>query len=247
MTNPATPSDSQRTGDAAAADQPYLAPTFDEKVQRFWKQNGRAIVIMCVVALLIIAGKGFWELNQVRVERQVQDAYLAATTTDKLKAFAAAHPDHVLAGAAELAVADEAYAAGKYSEALAGYEKASTTIKDGPLVSRAKLGVAITKLLTGKTAEAETMLKQISNDATELTTARLEATFHLAVQAAAAGRADEVQKLVEQAGNLEKSPSRQRMSLWQQRFIALLDSLPAEASKEPPDSQLPAITVPGAK
>ena len=41
-----------------------------------------------------------------------------ATTPEKLQAFAAAHPDHVLGGVAQLMVADEDSKAGKMTAAI---------------------------------------------------------------------------------------------------------------------------------
>ena len=47
-----------------------------------------------------------------------------------MKAFASEYPTHALAGVAWLRVADEAYTAGAYAEAQAGYAKAIDLLDD---------------------------------------------------------------------------------------------------------------------
>ncbi len=158
----ATPSDPKTT----PAGQPVADPglTFGDNLQQLWTKHSNLITTVCVVILLGILGKGGWDFYQAQREAGIESNYAAATTPDKLKAFASANAGHTLAGVAALQLADGDYAAGRYAEAQAGYDQAVATLKTGPFAARAQLGSAMAKLGAGKTSEggsrAETNLKR---------------------------------------------------------------------------------------
>jgi hypothetical protein len=252
MTTPAAPSNSQPTGDepnVVVVDENYAASTFEEKLERFWDKNRSAILGACIAVLVAILAVGVWRLYQSSQEKGIENDYAAATTPEKLTAFAAAHPDHSLAGLALLRLADDAYTAGKFADAQAGYEKAATALKSGPFAARAQLGAAMSKLGAGKAAEGEAALKQISDDASQFKGVRSEATYHLAKLASDAGRVADVTKLSDQL--MQADPS----SPWAQRAFMLRASLPAPAAPAAEANKgaapaaaptMPAITLPGA-
>ena len=64
----------------------------------------------------IVAVYGY-QAYQVSVDEGIGEKYAAAETTAQLQAFITANPNHQLAGVAQLRIADEAYAAGKYADA----------------------------------------------------------------------------------------------------------------------------------
>ena len=135
MTKPATPS-APRSGDdrnLVAADENYVALTFEDRLRIFWQKNGKSVVAFIVIVLLGVLAKGVWDYRATQKERELERAYAAATTPVQLKAFATAHPGHVLAGVARLRLADDDYAAGKWTEAIYGYEDAVPALKSGPL------------------------------------------------------------------------------------------------------------------
>ena len=248
MTTPATPSAPKSAGDdrnLVAVDANYIAPTLEDKLNLFWKNNGNAVLVLIGLVVLGIIGKGGWDYLQGQKELDVEKAYAAATTPEAQKAFAAAHADHSLAGITHLRLADEAYAAGKTADALAGYDKALATIKDGPLAARAQLGRALSKAQAGKTAEATTDLKQLANDANQFKGARTEAAYQLASLAAEANQADDVQKYSTLLMQIDPS------SPWTQRALALRMSMPAPmapAAVTPAKADAPAsvqIKLPG--
>jgi predicted negative regulator of RcsB-dependent stress response len=143
----ATPSDPQSAGDArdpVAAEQNPIALTFEDKLQLFWRRHRTLIIVLCVATALAIIGVGAWDSFEAKEEADLEQAYAAASTPESLKAFADAHPEHTLAGAACLRLADDAFAAGKAVDAQANYEKAAAILKNGPLAARAKLGLAVT-------------------------------------------------------------------------------------------------------
>src|SRR3954471_379905 len=148
MSTSATPSNPTPAGDDRnlVAVDATTAVTFEDKVQLFWKQNKTAVFALCFIVLLALVGKEAWDYVARQKELDVEKAYAAATNSDQLKTFAAAHPNHSLGGIAQLRIADEAYKAGKSDEAAAGYEKAISALKEGPLVARAKIGHALAKV-----------------------------------------------------------------------------------------------------
>jgi hypothetical protein len=239
----ATPSDPQSAGDARhpdAAERSPIALTFEDKLQLLWRRHRVLIVGFCVVVTLTIIGLGAWDYLQARQELDVEKAYAAASTPESLKAFADAHSDHTLAGAAYLRIADDAFAAGKTSDALANYEKAAGIFKEGPFAARTKLGLAVTKVVSGKTAEGTTELKQLVDDGAQFKGIRAEAAYHLASLAAEAGVAADVQKYSDLLMQIDPG------SPWTRQAFGLRASLPPasltpESKSESPAAAAPAI------
>jgi hypothetical protein len=198
--------------------------TFDEKLNQFWRQNRMAVLGLCALVLLAIIGKGLWDMVQTKKEQEIESAYAAAKTPDQLRAFAAAHPTHELAGVAELRVADEAYSNQKPADAAADYDKALATLKDGPLAARAKLGRALANVQAGKSSDGESQLKQIANDTNEFKAIRAEAAYQLASLAAEAQNATDAQKYIDQLNQIDPA------SPWARRAMALQASLPRPAA-----------------
>jgi len=186
---------------AAAAGAP--APSFEEQLRTFWEKNSTLVTGFIAAIILAVLGKGAWDYFAAQREHDVQQEYAVASTSAALKTFATAHPDHTLAGVAQLRIADEAYTAGKYADAISGYEQAAASLKTGPLASRARLGLGVSKLLGGHVADGEAALKAIANDPNEIKPYRLEAIYHLATTAAEAGRATELKAYTEQIGSLD--------------------------------------------
>src|SRR5262249_18760438 len=160
----------------------------------FWRKNRRAVFVAVAVVLLAIVGREAWGYLAQRRELDVENAYNAASSPEQLKAFAAAHAEHTLAGIAHLRLGGEADKAGQSAHAVAGYDKAIAILKSGPLVARAQLGRALAKAQSGKTPEAGNELKQLANDTKQLKGIRTEAAYHLTSLAVDAGNAADAQK-----------------------------------------------------
>jgi len=225
MTTPA-PSEPNPTP-APVEGQPAATPGHEHQFLQFWEKNSRTIYVVCAVILIAIIAKGGLDTYARYKNDQVGRDYAACSTSEKLKAFAAAHTGHQLAGAARLRLADEAYAAGNYTQAAADYQAAADALKASPFASRARIGIASAKLYAGQTADAEAAFKLIANDASLLKAARAEAAYQLASTAAAAGRNDEALKYLDQINTIEQS------GFWAQRAIMLRMSLPAPAATTP--------------
>jgi len=203
---------------------PVYVPTLETAVHGFWAKNRQLILVLCVAALLAIIGREAWQYFAASREQAVQAEYAKiADQTAKLEAFANANSGHALAGVAWLRLADEKFAAGDFKTAAAHYQKATASLKNAILLGRAKLGAAVSQLNGGDRAAGEAALKAIGADTALDKGVRAEATYHLAVFAVDAGKADEVKKLAEEVSKIDP------LSSWAQRATLLLTSSPAAA------------------
>ncbi len=133
--------------------QPVFAPSFEDHLREFWLKYSRGIYTVVIVAFVSILAKGAYDWNAARVEKEIAAEYNAAASNDKLRAFASAHADHPLGGAASLRLADDAYTNGQYAEAAKLYQKASTALIEGAFGGRASLGHALSLALAGQKTE----------------------------------------------------------------------------------------------
>jgi predicted negative regulator of RcsB-dependent stress response len=246
MTTPATPSDPKPAADDRnlVAVDASTASNFEEKLHVFWAKNGTAVMALVGLVLVGIIAKGGWDYLGRQKELDIEKDYAAAITPEARKAFIAAHPGHSLSGVGQLRLADEAYTAGKSADALAGYEKTLTLIKEGPLAARAKLGIAMAKIFSGKAAEGATELKALAGDPNQFKGVRAEAAYQLTSLAADASNGADVQKYADQLMSIDPS------SPWAQRAMglrAMFPAVPAPAPAAPAAAKdaAPAIKLPG--
>jgi len=200
---------------------PVAAETFEYRLHKFWENYANAVYLFCAIVLIAIIGKGVYDFYTARHENEIGADYAAASTSEKLRAFVAAHPGHQLAGVARLRLGDEAFSNGNFTQAATEYQAAAEALKTGPFAGRARLGNAMTKFQTGQTSEAQSQLKQLSNDAAQMKAVRAEAAYQLASEAAGAGRNDEALKYLDQVMTIEQAGT------WAQRAMMLRATLPA--------------------
>lgn len=205
-------------------DENYLAPTFEDRLRLFWEKNSRSVLAVILVVLAVIAIRGGYALYDSHRHKAIAADYAAATGDDQLKAFVAANEGHVLGGLAQLRLADQAYAAGRYADARGAYEKAAGILRQDAFGHRARLGAAVSALLAGDTAGGATALKDIAADASLGPIVRSEAAYHLASLAAEAGDSAEAVRFIEQATVID--PDGQ----WADRASLLRATLPAAAA-----------------
>lgn len=234
----------------AQPDEKQVVPDTEEALKLFWEKNGRTIIAACALVILVIIGKGIYEWYGQHKLQALQAEFAAAKSDEQLQAFAKAHPDQMLGGVAELKLADEAYSAGKYADAKGMYQNAATSLGDSLPAQRARLGAAISTVLSGDES-GTSALQAIADNSTVPAAIRAEADYHLAVLAAQAGQTEKVDALVQQILSVEAS------GVWAQRAMMLRSTLPtpevkpvqkADVPASPAaDSSSPAVTFPGAK
>jgi len=215
MPTPATPSDPNAA---------VVPASFEDRLKVAWERNGNMIyVVLCILAAAVLA-KGGLDYYSAQKELAIEQAYAACSAPDMLRAFADSHKGHPLAGLAELRVADMAYESGKFGEAATDYGQAVADTPSGPLLSRAKLGLAMSQAESGKPSDAEAGLRLLLGDANELKPIRCEAAYHLASLEVSEGRSGEVQRLTEQLMQIDPS------SPFAGRMGELRSSAPAAAA-----------------
>lgn len=221
-------------------DENYLAPTFEDRLRLFWAKNSRGVLAACAIVLAVILGKGAYEFISAQREKSIAADYAAATNDEQLKSFIASHDGHVLAGLAQLRLADQAYAAGNYADARPAYEKAAGILKSTTFGQRARLGAAISAVEAGSVTEGQAALKQVVADLSLGKIIRSEAAYHLASLAASSGDAAEAIRLIEQSTAID--PDGQ----WADRASLLRAKLPAPAVAQTPaeasPEAVPAVT-----
>jgi tetratricopeptide (TPR) repeat protein len=196
--------------------------------------------MICAIVLIGIVGKGVYELYERSQKKKAGADFAAANTSEKLKTFAVANRSSGLGGVAHLQLADEAYAAGNYTQAAQYYQSATDSLGDPALAARARLGQAISKIQGGQTAEGEAQLKALASAPQQLKTVRAEACYHLASLCAGAGRTDDAVKYLDQLNGIEPA------GLWAQRALSLRSTLPPQASSAAGDAMAaPQIKLPG--
>ncbi len=212
-------------------DKTPVEPPFDEQLRIFWEKNHNALYLGCALVVLAIVGRYAYETLAAQRAAAVEVAYAVAITPVKLQAFARDNAGHPLAGAAWLKLADDACAAGNFSEAFVNYDKAAAALPGTPFAPRALLGKAMCQIQSGKTTEGTAVLRQLADDAAQLRAVRCEAAYHLASLAFAAGNFGEVVKLTDLIMQLDTG------GLWAQRSLLLRARTPAPVAAAAPDKK----------
>jgi len=240
MSNPSSEKATASTPQPAAPAKPSALelPTA-EHLQSFWERNRNVVFVGFAAVILAILARGGYEQVVARREAGIAADFSAATTPDKLRAFARDHGRHPLAGAALLELADQAYAAGRFDEAQGYYVDAASILAGTPFAARATLGQGICLLSAGKTAEGTAILQRLADDATQLQAVRSEAAYHLASQAFASGNYDTVVKDTDLVMQADAN------SIWAQRALLLRARTPASAAMAPPEKkgEAPAVSI----
>lgn len=208
--------------------------TGEEKFQLFWEKNSRTIYIVCIIIVLVVAGKYSVDYFRAQHQRGVQAAFAAATTPEQLRAFAREHAANSLGGLARLELADQDYAAGRYADAAKGYADAAKTLAGSALIGRARLGLAVSQLLSGDKTAGVSGLQAVAGDPALLQTVRSEAAYHLASLALDEGKSADAKGYIDQI--MQIAPD----SPWAQRALALQSSLAPAAPASPMKSEAPA-------
>jgi predicted negative regulator of RcsB-dependent stress response len=222
MPDPATsPGSKQPAGAHAGPSAPTPHFLSEERLQQFWAANRSYVTLLCALLGLAVLARYGWEYYSAQQEIKVENAYASASSIEALKAFAAGHPNHILAHIAELRLADQAYAMGRIAEARDEYAHVSLFLKTGPLAARAQLGLGVAQIQSGETTEGEATLKALVDDKTQFEATRAEALYQLASAAFASGRTADIEKYATQL--MQISPN----SPWTERVFALESEIPA--------------------
>ncbi len=213
---------------AVSGEETPLTPSIEEKLHDFWGRYRTVIVALCAVVVLVIVGRGITEYLAGQQMQAVQADYALADSPEKLKQFADANEGHELAAVARVQIADAAYADGQAAAAIESYREAVEALEDGPLADRAGLGLAMSQIMSGKTAEGIGSLEVLESSDDVASGVRVEAAYHLARLAHSNNDAAAVKTHIDQIMLIDPA------SPWAQRVIALqieeAPSMPAQAA-----------------
>ena len=192
--------------------------SLEDRINIYWNDN-KGFLVGCVIVLLIgIIGYQGMRIVKENTEAKIQSEYTAANSSGTLESFVDAHASKPLGGFASLIIADEAYIKEDYEKALEFYTLAtSSTLTDPMLTGRAHIGQAFALYNKGKTDEGLAKLNAITIDTSLSSAIRVEAAYHLAMDAHAAGRTEEFASYVKQVESADFADQ------WQQR-IALINN-----------------------
>jgi hypothetical protein len=222
-----------------------IEPPLDEQLHEIWEKNHQLIIGAIIAVALVIIGRGVWDWYSARRQADIQTAFTAAATPEKLRGFIRDNAGHPLAGAAYLKLADDAYAAGKYADAVGDYDKAIAALPGTPFAARAQLGKAVCLIQAGRNADGTGLLKQLADDTAQLRTTRCEAAYHLATLAFAENRFDEVVKHTGLIMQLDQQSLESRIDSWARRAMSLRFRVPATtvAPAQPAGEASPKVSV----
>jgi predicted negative regulator of RcsB-dependent stress response len=234
MSNPpSAPIPTGKTPAGAPAENSSADLPFEMTLRAFWdkRENRNTLYGGLIAVLAIIVGWNAYQALAARHQAGIQASFAAAVTPGQLQTFVRENPGHPLAGAAWLKLGDEAYAAGRFAEAVGSYEQAIAALPGTPFAARARLGKAMCLVQSGKTSEGMTQLKQLADDTTQLTATRCEAASHLASLTFDSGDAEATARLCDLVMQLDGN------GMWAQRAFLLRMRLPAPV--DPPRSPRP--------
>lgn len=157
--------------------------SIEDRIHLYWMEN-RGFMIGCIalLALVIIGFNGLRIYNDY-ADASIQAAFAEAKAADDLAGFAKAYPDKPLGGFAALSVADAAYESGDFATATDYYTIAADALNNDLLAGRARLGIAFANFQSGAETQGIALLESLAADTGLPQAIRLEAAYHLAIEA----------------------------------------------------------------
>ncbi len=201
------------------ADSQIITPDNDLAVDFFFEENKGKILAIIVVALLGLGGWIFYNYTNNQRLAAESTAFYTAKTSDDLKALIARYPTSVVAGNAQLLLAQKLRDAGKIDEALALLADFTKTASTHPLIAQGWLSYAGTLELKGDTAKALQALTTVSTQysTTEAAPAALSAQARLTKKSGDLKKAREIYENI-----VQRFPS----SYWSQDAQQEIGKLP---------------------
>jgi tetratricopeptide (TPR) repeat protein len=226
-----------------------VQPPFEEQIRAIWekKENRNAVYFGCAIVVLLILGWYGYKALAAQHEAAIEAAYAAAVTPARLRAFTQENGRHPLAGAAYLKMADDAYTAGNYTEAIGNYEKAAAALPGTPFATRALFGKTMCQIRSGRTPEATAGLRQLAEDNSQLKAMRCEAAYHLASLAFDDGNFGDVVKFTDLVLQLDPAGMQADSGFtWAKRAFILRARAPvpvaAASAPQPPAEANPPVS-----
>ncbi len=191
----------------------------EERFNDFWKRNGPAIFAVIAIIAVVVVGYQIYGYVQDRKAERLAETYATLESPEAKLDFANENPDSQLGGLAFLETADEAYAAGNFTDAATRYDAAIRGLAETPLSGRARLGAAMARLRQGDST-APALLDQLARDAAVLAPIRGEAAYLLATKHWEEGNTEQVRRALDLLATIEGA------GVWQQMGVQLESQIP---------------------
>lgn len=189
----------------------------EDQVFLIWQNNKGLILGGIGFVFAFFLGFQGLKAYQKSAEAKLLAGYQDAATDAAKKAWAEDEAGHPLSGFAEKELADAAFASGDFATAEAHYHAAA---KDSASVVKdaATVGIAVSLLEQGKTADAKSVLETLANNSEAANQA--EAQYRLALIAQSEGDTEAARTLIE---SISDEPQAQ---FWKARALSLEQELP---------------------
>ena len=184
------------------------AMSAEERISDYWEKNQRSILVSIAICFIAILGFQGTKIVQNNAALKLQDAYKTALLEDSLSDFIKAYKDTLIGGFSALSLANDAYNAENYSDALIYFETASDSLasNQSPLSSKAQIGIAFCHYQLDLNKGIEALESLLNNDAI-LDSVRAEAGFTLASLAKTQGKLEKAKAYAKIVSSLEKGGS----------------------------------------
>lgn len=189
--------------------------SFEDRVNIYWQENKGFLIGCILVLVLVTVGYQGMRLVKEQMEVALQNKYAEADASGTLAEFARAHDDKPLGGFAALTIADQAYNDEDFETAHEFYTLAVSALDEPVLAGRARIGQAFALYKTGKVDEGLALLNAITSDNTLAESIRIEAAYHLAIEAYTADQEAEFSSYASQIKDSKFAGQ------WQQRLQSL--------------------------
>lgn len=185
-----------------------LEISFEDKVQRYWNENKRSLIISIPLCFILVGAFQGYKMLQNNKALELQSAYQNAYDANALEGFINENSQTLIAGLSALKLANEAYTAQDYQGALNHFKQAELSLSSGneAMKSRASLGRAFSSMKLDE-AEGIALLDAIANDPSKLDSVRAEAAYALASKASSAGKPEKAKAYATMIQALENAGS----------------------------------------
>lgn len=221
-----TPSDPKKKKPAdddrnlVVVDKDFADADIEDRVWLFWKRHRFTIISTIIVVAVVVIGASVYGVWQKQRTASMQEAYQNAQTAEALAAFAEDYKGQALAAVAAVQLADEAYKAGDFARAAAGYASALSDLKPAPMLQqRVRLGQAIALIRAGQDPKAEKLIA-LAQDTSVYDAYRAQADYQLALIAVEAKDYVAARSWIEQLAALPQA------GIWAERAQMLVSLKP---------------------
>jgi len=165
---------------------------FEERLLEYWHDHKGFVIFACIATIAVVGGMEVSKIFRAQEVEKMQQVYLGSG--ENQMTFADAYATEPLGGVAYLTEADKYYKDSDFGSAAETYLKAAQALGSGPAAGRARIGAGISYLKNEQQDKGIATLTSILDGTEHLEVFRVEAAYHLAVNALANGQQAEARE-----------------------------------------------------